>query len=357
MDIVIFIGLKDCEHMKDIFDSKRKVWRKDFPWTERLVYFQHAFNSPLPRQVIEEVSEYFRQQSYLGYVQPDADVYVDGSREKIASLMNVKKDEITFTQSYTEGLNIVTSNIDWRGKDNIIVGEGDYFSTLVHFVYLAKLHDLEIRVIPMNSEGFLEENHITNLITENTAIVHLVHVPNGVGTVLNVKEVFNYAKDLGVWTILDASQSTGMVPHSIKELGCDFYSSVGKKWLMGPVGTAFLWSDSALIEEMEPVYYGKHFKHYDLNKVELVDTAEKFESTTLNQPGIIGLGASIDYLTKIGIKTVEKSIKEIISCLLDRLVVECDADIIGTREIENRTGITCFKVDWMEEKKINKILR
>ncbi len=335
----------------------RKVWRKDFPWTETVVYFQHAFNSPLPKPVIEKITEYFKQQSNFGFVQPDFDVYVEKTRENIAAFINAKKEEIAFTQSYTEGLNIVTSNIDWSGKNNIVIGEGDYFSTLVHFINLANIHNLEIRVIPMNGEGFLKEEYVTDLINEKTAIVHLVHVPNGVGTIHNVKEIFNYAKELGVWTILDASQSTGMVPHSVRDLGCDFYSSVGKKWLMGPVGTAFFWCDQDLLENMEPVYYGKHFKHYDLNKVELVATAEKFESTTLNQPGIVGLGAAVDYLRSIGINTVEKSIKEVASYLISRLVDECDADIIGAQEINNRTGITCFKVNWMKESEINEVLK
>ena len=136
-------------------EQSREIWRKDFPWTERLAYFQHAFNSPLPRSAIEEVLQYFIYQSDLGFVQSDANPKTVETRKNLADTIKSKPEEIAIIQSYTEGLNIVTYNLNWKGKNNIVVGEGDYFSTLVHLVNLVKKRKgAEIRVIPMNKDGF-----------------------------------------------------------------------------------------------------------------------------------------------------------------------------------------------------------
>jgi cysteine desulfurase/selenocysteine lyase len=343
---------------KDSFEERRKVWRRDFPWTEQLVYFHHAFNSPLPLPVITEVMDYFNKQSYMGFVQPDAKPKIDLARKNVADSIGAKASEIAFTQSYTEGLNIATSNIDWLGKDNVVIGEGDYFSTIVHFVNLvSNKKDVELRIIPMDKNGFLSTEEAKMLIDEGTALVHIVHVPNGVGTVQPVREIFDYARKRGAWTIIDAAQSTGIVPHSVKELNCDFYSSVGKKWLMGPVGTAFFWCREDLIESLKPPIVGKHFVNYDLNNVELVDTAERFESTTPNQPGIVGLGEAVRYWEKISVEAIAASIYELIKYLIERLVDDCNAAIIGTQDVSKRTGITCFQLENVQESKVVEVLK
>lgn len=344
--------------VKNNLEDVRKVWRRDFPWTERLVYLQHAFNSPMPRSAIEEVLNYFHSQSHLGFVQSDANPMVVEVRRKVADVIGAKPEEVAFTQSYTEGLNIATSNIDWTGKSNVVIGEGDYFSTIVHFVNLVKKRKgAELRIIPMDEQGFFSVEKAEELIDGETAMVHLVHVPNGVGTIQPVGEIFDYANKMGAMTVVDAAQSTGIVPHKVHELNCDYYSSVGKKWLMGPVGTAFFWSRENLIPEMEPPIVGKHFKSYDLEDVRLVDTAERFESTTLNHPGIAGLGAAIDYWTKIGVETVEASIKDLIKYLINRLVDECEAEIIGTTDTTERTAITCFTLNGLNEVEVVEELR
>jgi cysteine desulfurase/selenocysteine lyase len=340
------------------FEEKRKAWRKDFPWTERMIYFHHAFNSPLPLPAITEVMDYFNKQTYMGFVQPDTKPKIDLARKNVADTIGAKASEIAFTQSYTEGLNIVTSNINWLGKNNVVIGEGDYFSTIVHFVnQISNKKDVELRIIPMNKKGFLSTEKAKSLIDEGTALVHIVHVPNGVGTVQPVGEIFDYARKRGARTIVDAAQSTGIVPHTVNELNCDFYSSVGKKWLMGPVGTAFFWSREDLIESLKPPIVGKHFVSYDLNNVELVNTAERFESTTPNQPGIVGLGEAVRYWEKIGVETIAASINELIKYLIERLVDDCNAVIIGTQDTSKRTGITCFQLENLNESKVVEILK
>jgi len=321
----------------------REVWRKDFPWTERIAYFRHAFNSPLPRIAIEEIFQYFTYQSHLGFVQSDENSKTDETRKNLANVIKANPEEIAITQNYTEGLNIATSNIDWKGKKNVVVGEGDYFSTIIHLVNLVKKKiKVKLKVLPMDEDGFYMVDKAKDMIDDETALVHLVHVPNEIGTIQPVGKIFEYARKMGALTIVDAAQSTGLVPHKVRDLNCDFYSSVGKKWLMGPVGTAFFWCRKDLIEDMEPPIVGKHVINYDLNEVNLVKTAERFESTTPNHPGIVGLGASTRYWLKIGEVTVEASVKELIKYLINKLTEECDANIIGTKDTENRTGITCF---------------
>ena len=339
------------------FEELRAVWRRDFPWTRRLVYLQHAFNSPMPRQAVEEVLEYFLHQTHLGFVQSDANPMVEEARANVAGVIGAKPEEVAFTQSYTEGLNIATSNIDWEGKDNVVISEGDYFSTIVHFVNLVRRNGAELRIIPMDEDGFLSVGEAEELIDGETAMVHLVHVPNGVGTIQPVEEIFEHARGMGALTVVDAAQSTGIVPHRVRDLGCDFYSSVGKKWLMGPVGTAFFWCRDDLIEGMEPPIVGKHFRSYDLEGVRLVETAERFESTTLNHPGIAGLNAAVKYWSDLGVETVEASIKDLTAYLIERLTEEFDAEIVGTTDTEKRTAITCFTLPSMDEMQVAEILR
>ena len=334
----------------------RAAWRNDFPWTRRLVYLQHAFNSQMPRQAVEEVLEYFLHQTHLGFVQSDASPMVEEARSNVAGAIGAKPEEVAFTQSYTEGLNIATSNINWERKNNIVIGEGDYFSTIVHFVNLVRKHRAELRIIPFDEDGFLMVDEAKKLIDGDTAMVHLVHVPNGVGTIQPVRKIFEYASDMGALTVVDSAQSTGIIPHKVGDLKCDFYSSVGKKWLMGPVGTAFFWCREDLIGEMEPPIVGKHFQSYDLEDVRLVETAERFESTTLNHPGIAGLNAAVKYWSEIGVETIEASIQDLIAYLIEKLTEELDAEIVGTTDMRKRTGIICFTLPGLDERHVTDTL-
>ena len=334
-------------------DKFKETWRKDFPYTKHLVYFQHAYNSPMPHSAVEDVLEYFLSQNHLGFVQSEANSKIEDARKNLAKIINTKPEEIAFTQSYTEGLNIVTSNLDWKGKDNVVIGEGDYYSTFIHFVNLLKnKKNIGLRIIPLDEEGIVSVNKAKELIDEKTALVHLVHVTNERGTIQPVKKIFDYAHKMDALTVVDAAQSTGIVPHTIEDLSCDYYSSVGKKWLMGPVGTAFFWCKEELIEDMLPPIAGKHVIKYDLNEIQFVKTAERFESTTLNHPGIIGLDAAIRYVNSIGINKIEDFIKNIVKYLIIRLHEECDVDIIGTKNIDLRTGITCIVLKGHDSDKV-----
>ena len=100
----------------------------------------------------------------------------------------------------------------------------------------------------------------------------------------------------------------------------------------------------------------RRLQSYDLEDVQLVKTAERFESTTLNHPGLVGLGASVRYWSKIGEKIIEASVKELIKYLIERLIDDCNAKIVGTTKTAKRTGITCFTLEWKNEREAVKEL-
>ncbi len=155
----------------------------------------------------------------------------------------------------------------------------------------------------------LDEKEIEEKITDKTKIVGITHVSNVLGTINPVKDIIKYAHKKGAIVILDASQS---IPHfkiDVQDLDADFVVFSGHK-MLAPLGIGVLYGKKELLQKMNPFLMGGDMIEYvHEQETTFAPLPNKFEAGTQNVEGVVGLGAAIDYINKIGYENIEKEEK------------------------------------------------
>ena len=293
-----------------------KKLKKDFPIfknNKNLVYFDNASTTQKPKQVIDAIKKFYETSNaniHRGVykLSQKATQEYEESKKTVGDFINASKDEIIFTRSTTEAINLLSYTIESiipQGKDEIVLTEMEHHSNLVPWQQLAKRNKMHLKFIKMKSDFTLDMRDAKRKITNKTAILSIVHVSNSLGTINPVKKIIRMAKKKNVLTIVDAAQSVGHMKVDVKDLDCDFFAFSGHK-ILGPLGIGVLYGKTHLLEKLQPFNFGGDMiKFVSLENAEWNNLPEKFEAGTQNIAGAIGLAGAIKYLKKIGIKNIE----------------------------------------------------
>ncbi len=337
--------------------------RKDFPILARkiydkpLVYFDNAATSQKPKQVIAAISNYYEQHNAnvhrgVHKLSEEATALYEEARKKVANFVNAGDSrQIVFTKNATEAINLVAYS--WGRKnikkgDEILLTEMEHHSNLVPWQILAREVGATLKFIPINENGELKiknrslralrSNELEELITQKTKLVALTHVSNVLGTINPVKRIIEDIKHLDsrIKILVDGAQAVPHMPVSIQHIKPDFYVFTGHK-MLGPTGIGILYAKKELLEEMEPFLAGGEMilsVTYENSAWNYIPW--KFEAGTPDIAGAIGLGAAVDYLSKIGMKNIREHEKELTTYALEKLTRIKNLETYGPKEIEKR---------------------
>lgn len=290
--------------------------RKDFPALQQhvngnsLVWLDNAATTHKPQAVIDALSRFYsRDNSNIHRAAHTlagrSTELFEGGREKVRQFLGAAdKKEIVFVRGTTEAINLVAQS--WgkqniREGDEILVSQLEHHANIVPWQILATQTGASLRVIPINDRGELLIEKLPSLLNEKTKIVSVTHVSNALGTVNPVEEIIALAHAKGIPVLVDGAQSTPHLPINVQALDADFYVFSGHK-VFAPTGIGALYGKSHLLESMPPWEGGGHMiKDVTFEKTIFNPPPEKFEAGTPDIAGVVGLGAAIDYMTRLGI--------------------------------------------------------
>ncbi|SCM58662.1 putative cysteine desulfurase [Methanothermobacter wolfeii] len=333
--------------------------RSDIPLLEDHVYLDAASTTPTPLPVVRAMEEYFLSYNantgrgaYSLVVR--ATERLNEARSKVAGFINASADEIIFTKNTSEAINIVAGGLRFRRGDSVVVPNIEHHSNFLPWLRLRKM-GVDVRVVRADETGVVDPSVIEDAVDDTTRLVTVTHISNALGSVQEVEEIGSIAHEHGALYLVDAAQSIGHMEVDVKGIGADFAAFPGHKGTMGPVGTGFLYCNRECIDELEPFSLGGGTV-LDVSEDEYVleEFPARFEAGTLNIAGFIGLGASIDYMNRIGIGRIEKHTIKLTEKLyselssIDRL--ECYGDP------QNIYGILSFNIDNMDPHDVAKLL-
>ncbi len=349
------------------FDVKQI--RKDFPMLEsvmngrRLVYLDNAATTQKPRSVIDRMSRFLKNE----YATIHRGVYTfsqestrecDLVREKCREFLNAAKtSEIIFVRGATEAINLVATGYGakfLKEKDEIIVSEIEHHSNIVPWQQLALKKGLVLKVIPVLDSGELDMDVFKKLLGPRTKLVAVTHVSNALGTVTPVLEMIRLAHEVGAVILIDGAQGAPHLPVDVRELNCDFYCFSGHK-IYGPTGVGVLYGKEKILEAMDPYQFGGDMiETVTFEKVTFAKLPAKFEAGTPAIAEIIGLGAALDYLKKIGFEDIGRSEEELLEYGTKSLLSIDGVKIIGTAP--KKASLISFEVHGVHPHDVGTVL-
>ena len=336
-----------------MFDVKNI--RRDFPifanQPDNFVYLDSSATTLKPQSVIDAVAGYYSKYSAnvhrsIYAIGEEATAEYEGSRLKVAKLINANTKSIIFTRGTTESINLVAYT--WARKnikagDEILLTEMEHHSNLIPWQLCAQETGAILKHIPFNEDGTLDLSDPEKWFTHKTKLVSVIHQSNVFGTVNPIKDIIKIAHDVGAIVLVDAAQS---VPHQtvdVQDMDCDFLAFSGHK-MLGPTGVGVLYGKPELLEEMPPFLGGgEMIRTVSLNDSTWNDIPWKFEAGTPNIAQAIGLGAAVDYINQIGMETIHNREQELLNYALEKMLEIPEINIYGAAP--ERGAVISFNVD------------
>ena len=333
--------------------------RKDFPIlkrtvrdNKRLVYLDNASTTQKPNQVIDSITDYYRNynsnihRAVYALAEEATEAY-EATRDKIATFINVKdRQEIIFVRGTTEAINLVAyawgrSNI--KEGDIIVTTEYEHHSNIVPWQLLTQEKGAKLEYIGMGDNGELILDDLDKILaTGKVKLVTFSLMSNVLGTITDAKTIIEKCKAAGVLTLIDGAQAVPHMKVDLETLGCDFFAFSGHK-MLGPTGIGVLWVRKSVLETMNPFHGGGDMIR-EVHKYETTwnDLPYKFEAGTPNIADVVGFGSAIDYLTKIGMDNVREHEVELTKYAIEKLSEVKGIHIYGTKDITKRGGVISF---------------
>ena len=331
--------------------------RKDFPALDQtvhgkpLAYLDNAATSQKPRAVLDVLSEYYEKDNAnvhrgIHELSRRATVAFEAAREKVASWINAPSAaECVWTRGTTEAINLVATawGLDHVGEgDEILISVMEHHSNVVPWQLLAARTGATLKYIEIDDEGRLVLDGLESLLTERTKIVSISDVSNSLGTINPVKTIVDASRAVGAIVMVDGAQGVVHTKVDVQDLGCDFYAFGGHK-MCGPTGVGVLWGRLELLEAMSPFQGGgEMIQIVGRDQSSWAAVPHKFEAGTPNIAGAIGLGAAVDYLSKIGTKAISMHENEIMAYAMAQLSLVPGLRIFGPSSLDDRSAVISF---------------
>jgi len=337
--------------------------RQDFPIFERtirdgkkLVYLDSGATSQKPLSVIEAESDFYKFHNAAVHrgahqLAEEATDAFEGARLKVANFLGAKEEEIVFTKSATESLNLIAyamgnaepgNRFHLTNKNSIVVTEMEHHANLIPWQQLTSRTGAELKWFEVTPEGRLDLSKIDSLITEGTKVVSLTHQSNVLGTINPLEAIVKRAHEVGAVVVLDACQSVPHMPIDVTKLGVDFLTFSGHK-AVGPTGVGVLWS--SLLNELPPFLFGgSMIETVTMTSATWAPAPRKFEAGVPNMAQAVGLGAAIDYLSAIGMDEIFKHEVDLTGYLLNGLMEIPELSVVGPTTTQSRGGSVSFTV-------------
>ncbi len=319
--------------------------RQDFPILHQqihgkpLIWMDNAATTQKPQSVIDAVSQFYARDNsniHRGahtLAARATDAY-EAARGKVQRFLGAgSADEIVFVRGTTEGINLIAFTFGRKflqPGDEILLTVLEHHANIVPWQLVAKETGAVIRVAPVNDRGEILLEEYTRLLTPRTRIVSLAHANNSLGTLLPVEEMTRLARRAGARVLIDGAQSVAHVPVNVQQLDCDFYVFSGHK-IFGPTGIGAVFAKSELLEIMPPWQGGgSMIKNVTFEETTYSEPPAKFEAGTPNIADAVGLGAALDYVSRLGLPQIARYEHELLDYATAKLSRIPGLRLIGT---------------------------
>lgn len=320
---------------------------------QRLVYLDNAATTQKPKEVLEAILSYYKQDNANTYrgvytLAAIATEAYEEARNKVQDFIHAENGEVVFTKGTTQGLNWVADRFlekVLKAGDEILISPLEHHSNLLPWQQMAKKRGYLLKYLPMKADGKWSKEDVQAALSKKTKILAIAHVSNVLGSIQDLKELADVIHSNSGYLVVDGAQAVAHLPIDVKQMECDFYCFSGHK-MYGPTGIGVLYGKRELLEEMEPAEYGGEMitsvSKYDAKWAEF---PLKWEAGTQNIAGAIGLGRAIDWIKEQDLSCIHSKEQQLISSALKGLQEIPSVTVYGPKTAKNRCGVISFNLE------------
>ena len=346
---------------------KAQEIKKDFPLLLKrdIAYLDSGATSQRPIQVIKAIEEFYEKENANPHrgsyeLSVEATEEYENTRAKIAKFINAKHtEEVIFTKNATESLNLIAYSYgmdNLKKDDEVVISIMEHHSNLVPWQKITKATGSKLKYMYINKNFEISDEEIENKITDKTKIVGITHVSNVLGTINNVKKIIECAHKKGAIVVVDASQSIPHMKIDVQDLDADFLVFSGHK-MLAPLGVGVLYGKNEILDKMTPFLMGGEMIEYVYEQeTTFAPLPYKFEAGTQNVEGVVGLGAAIDYIEKIGYNQIQELEDEIVSYAKQELSKLDYLTLYITPNSKNHSSVISFNIKGVHPHDVASIL-
>ncbi|KKW47932.1 hypothetical protein A3C21_01805 [Candidatus Kaiserbacteria bacterium RIFCSPHIGHO2_02_FULL_59_21] len=327
--------------------------REQFPLIRakpKLAYFDNAATSQKHESVIQAMDIFYRSQnapvhrSVYKLAEGATEAY-ENVRNHVREFLNAKhREEIIFTAGTTASINTVVSGLaeGFRKGDRILLTDMEHHSMIVPWQAAAARKGLRMDFAPLTHDGRLDMPAFKTLLAKRPKFVGITHVSNVLGTVNPVRAIVRLAHRIGAVVLVDATQAAAHMPLDVRKLDCDFLVFSGHK-VYGPNGVGVLYGKRELLKQLPPFIYGGHMiERVGREGAIYAEPPAKFEGGTPPVPEVVGLGAALTFLQKLGWKSIRKHEHKLTTYALTALQSVSGLILLGPTQTKGRAPIFSF---------------
>jgi cysteine desulfurase/selenocysteine lyase len=322
--------------------------RADTPGCANVAHFNNAGAALPPTVVVDTMVAHLRREAEIGGYEAHAEAAdrVAAVTDSIARLLHTTTRNVALVESATVAWQRAVSSIPFTRGDRVLVASSEYASNVLPLLQLQERLGISVEAIPDGPDGTLDVSAVAGLLDDRVRLVAVTHLPSQNGLVNDVARVGQALRDAGskAWYVVDSCQAVGQFDVDVNEIGADFVSATGRKFLRGPRGTGFLYASDRAIGELVPWPLDLHGATWTaLDSYQAADSARRFEFWEHSYAAILGLGAAVDYALDLGLPAIRARINEVATRIRMRLAAEVP-ELIPNDRGTVLSGIVTFTI-------------
>ena len=333
--------------------------REQIPVCRRYTYVNTGWSGPSPVSVTRAITDRLDHEMEEGPTTPG--VYESGrdiqdrARAGVAQLLNASPEEILLTENTTQGLNVVINGLPWQSGDEIITCNLEHNSVLVPAYYQQRRHGAVVKVLDLDTDEPADSilGKVDAALSERTRLVFFSHIQYSSGLRMPVKEIGRLARSRGALMMLDGAQTAGQIALDVADLGVDFYSVPGQKWLLGSEGAGALYMRRDLIPQVEPIHVAGRaaVSGQDPHRFEAsTGSIDKFSLTSSSAALRAGMVESIRFIQDIGVGEIEERNRGLATALKGALREVPRVKVLTPMDGAASSGLVSFTLDGLDPK-------
>lgn len=319
-----------------------------------LTYLDNAATTQKPLEVINAITNYYSNLNSnihraVYQLAEESTIAYEQCREQIAKFINARSvEEIIFTRNTTESINLVAyswARNNLKKNDVVLISELEHHSNIVPWQILSQERHCILDYVKLDDLGFLKLNYLFEKIESgNVKLISLSHMSNVLGTIIPIKKIIRAAHAKNIPVLVDGAQSVPHMPVDVQDIDCDFLAFSAHK-MLGPTGVGVLYVKKEILENMQPFMGGGDMiKEVFKTSTRYNDLPYKFEAGTPNIAGVIGFGAAINYLCRIGMQNVRDHEVFLTKYAIKLMSTFKEITIYGPKDAKDRGGVIAFNI-------------